>query len=60
LVSDARSYYEHQQSIGTVWGVVLPSWDSLSWEDQIAWEERYVEQMTRDKEDATPDGHRSH
>lgn len=51
LVSDARTYYDHQRSIGTVWGVVLPSWDELPWEERIAWEDRYAEQIIRDKED---------
>lgn len=50
MVSDARTYYEHQQSIATVWGIVLPSWDELSWEEKMTWEDRNIEQMTRDKE----------
>jgi hypothetical protein len=52
LVSDAQAFYEQQRSIGAVWGVVLPCWEELSWDERITWEDRLAEQMTRDKEDA--------
>jgi hypothetical protein len=50
LVSDAEEFYNHQRSIGTVWGVVLPSWDQLSLEQKFEWEARLNEQINRDKE----------
>lgn len=46
----AQEFYEHQRAIGEVWGVVLVSWDLLSWEEQLSWEERLNEQIIRDKE----------
>jgi hypothetical protein len=56
LDSDAETFYAHQRSIGTVWGVLLPSWDELSWDDRVDWENKYAEQMTRDKETDDHDG----
>lgn len=53
MVSDAQDFYEQQQSLGRTWGVVLPCWDELSWDERIDWEDRFAEQMNRDKETAT-------
>lgn len=48
--SETRNFYEHQRSIGSVWGVVLPSWEELSWEERITWQDQFAEQTNRDKE----------
>lgn len=51
LVSDdARKFYEHQRSIGTIWSVVLPPWEELSFEDKALWEDELNQQIQRDKE----------
>lgn len=50
MVSDAREYYDQQRSIGTIWGVVLPSWDELTWDEKIDWENKLNEQLSRDEE----------
>jgi hypothetical protein len=57
LASDAAIFYEHQRSVGTVWGVTLPPWECLSWEEKLEWEDKYNEQIIRDKE--REDHHRS-
>ena len=45
---DAETFYKHQRSIGTVWGVALPPWEDLSWEERLEWEQRLIEQEARD------------
>lgn len=51
MTADSTSeFYEHQRAIGTIWGVVLPSWESLSWDEKIEWQEREAEQLRRDSE----------
>lgn len=49
LISNVREYYDHQRSIGMVWGVVLPSWEELTWDEMIGWEEKFTEQMMKDE-----------
>ncbi len=48
--SDAENFYDHQRSIGTAYGILLPSWDQLCWAERSAWEDRLNEQIQRDKE----------
>lgn len=50
LASDAEEFYNAQRSIGQVWGVVLPSWDELSWDEKIEQEKKFHEQLQRDME----------
>jgi hypothetical protein len=50
LLSDAETFYNHQRSIALAWGILLPSWGLLSWEEQMTWEDNLNEQLSRDKE----------
>lgn len=45
---DAETFYKHQRSIAEAWGIVLPSWELLSWEEQLSWEDKLNEQEARD------------
>jgi hypothetical protein len=47
---DAETFYIHQRSIGTAWGVELPAWDDLSWADKLEWETKLNEQEARDRD----------
>ena len=45
---DAETFYKHQRSIADAWGILLPSWDDLSFHDKLEWEHKLVEQEARD------------
>lgn len=49
---DAETFYNHQRSIGTVWGIDLPPWEELSWDERLEWEHRLNEQEARDSRPA--------
>ena len=45
---DAEYFYNCQRSIAETWGIVLPSWDKLSFHEKLEWEARLIEQEARD------------
>lgn len=48
LSRDAEYFYNCQRSIAETWGIVLPSWDELSFHERLEWEARLIEQEARD------------
>jgi hypothetical protein len=54
LGSDAERFYETQRGLADTWGIVLPSWDELSWDNKVSWENKLAEQIQRDEEAAHP------
>lgn len=50
MASSAEEFYDAHWLTSLHFGVVLPYWNELSWDEQIDWEDRFAEQMNRDKE----------
>jgi hypothetical protein len=48
---DAETFYMHQRSIADAWGIALPPWEELSWEERIEWDDKLLEQEGRDTDE---------
>lgn len=46
--TDAETFYSNQRSVASIWGIVLPSWDDLSFHERLEWEDKLNEQEARD------------